>query len=130
MISHKNVMANTLQARALERTWRQSVTPKGDKFYTEVALGLLPQSHIFGLVATCHAGAYRGDQTIVLPKFEMNSFLQAVQDYKINNLFVVSRPFPEYVESNGRHRELMVIIRSHQSSSTCFGRRTFASSTT
>lgn len=123
-------MANTLQSKAFERTWRQSVTPKGGKFYTEVALDLLPQSHIFGLVATCHAGPYRGDQTIVLPKFEMNSFLQAVQDYKINNLFVVSRPFLEYVESNGRRRELIVIIRSHRSSSTCSGKRTFASSTT
>ena len=92
MISHKNVMANTLQATTFEKGWRQSVTPQGSNFYTEVGLGLLPQSHIFGLVVTCHTGAYRGDQTVVLPNFEMNSFLQAVQDFKINNLFVVRSP--------------------------------------
>jgi beta-N-acetylglucosaminidase len=48
-------------------------------------------SHIYGLVVICHANVYRGDGVIVLPKFEFASTLQAIQDYKINSLFLVSR---------------------------------------
>ena len=59
--------------------------------YTEVVLGLLPMSHIYGLVVICHANVYRGDGVVVLPKFEFPSTLQAIQDYKINSLFLVSR---------------------------------------
>lgn len=92
MISHRNVIANTLQSTTYEKSWRKSVTSPGGKPYTEVALGLLPQSHIFALVVICHIGTYRGDQTVVLPKFEMPSFLQAIQNFKINSLFVVCLP--------------------------------------
>ncbi|KAJ5833594.1 Acyl-CoA ligase inpC [Penicillium riverlandense] len=90
MISHRNVIANTLQIAAFEKTWRESKTPPGAKTpYTDVSLGLLPQSHIYALVVICHAGAYRGDQTIVLPKFELKSYLASIQHFKITSLFLV-----------------------------------------
>lgn len=101
MISHRNVIANTLQSTTYEKSWRKSVTPPGGKPYTEVALGLLPQSHIFALVVICHTGAYRGDQTVVLPKFEISSFLQAIQEFKINSLFVVCPPPPPLINIPG-----------------------------
>ena len=56
---------------------------------TEVALGLLPQSHIYSLVVICHATTYRGDQVINLPKYDMNHMLDAVQRFKINTLCLV-----------------------------------------
>ncbi|OJJ48220.1 hypothetical protein ASPZODRAFT_165133 [Penicilliopsis zonata CBS 506.65] len=90
MISHRNVIANTLQITAFEKDYRDSLRPPGvQSDVTEIALGLLPQSHIYALVVMCHAGPYRGDQVIVLPKFEIESFLAAVQDYRISSLFVV-----------------------------------------
>jgi len=89
MISHRNVIANVLQLTLYEKKWRQSVTPAGKPLYTDVSLGLLPQSHIYALVATCHTGVYRGDQIVVLPKFEMKSYLEAIQNFKISCLFVV-----------------------------------------
>lgn len=46
-------------------------------------------SHIYGLVVICHASVYRGDGVVVLPKFEFKSFLQAIQNYKINTLYLV-----------------------------------------
>jgi ribosome assembly protein SQT1 len=58
--------------------------------YTEIVLGLLPMSHIYGLVVISHASVFRGDGVIVLPKFEFTTTLQAIQDYKINSLFLVS----------------------------------------
>jgi acyl-CoA synthetase (AMP-forming)/AMP-acid ligase II len=89
MISHRNVIANTLQITASEKTWRDSQTPTGGLRYTDIALGLLPYSHIYALVVICHAGPFRGDQVIVLPKFELKSYLSAIQQFKIRSLFLV-----------------------------------------
>jgi acyl-CoA synthetase (AMP-forming)/AMP-acid ligase II len=85
MISHRNVIANTLQISKYDQSYR-------DKFgvgYTDVALGLLPYSHIYGLVIVCMASTYRGDQVIVLPKFDIQQYLQAIAEYKINQLYIV-----------------------------------------
>lgn len=90
MISHRNVMANVLQLQAYEKNYRLANKKRGDKYEgTEIALGLLPQSHIYALVVICHATAYRGDQVINLPKFELGQFLAAIQRFKIEELFIV-----------------------------------------
>ena len=90
MISHRNVMANVLQVMAFEKPSRDSRQEPGSKYtVTDVVLGLLPQSHIYALVVVCHATIYRGDQVINLPKFEMSSFLNAIQRFRINQLFLV-----------------------------------------
>ena len=57
---------------------------------TQTELGLLPFSHIYGLVVVAHSGYYRGDQIIVLPKFEFKPYLEAIEKYKINELIIVS----------------------------------------
>lgn len=57
--------------------------------YVENVLGLLPMSHIYGLVVICHASIYRGDGVIVLPKFDFTQTLETIQKFKINTLFLV-----------------------------------------
>ncbi|KAL8711405.1 MAG: hypothetical protein Q9225_007127 [Loekoesia sp. 1 TL-2023] len=90
MISHRNVIANTLQISAYDAPHRESLRKPGDLGNpSEVALGLLPQSHIYSLVVVCHASLYRGDQVINLPKFELHSYLNAIQRFKINGLYLV-----------------------------------------
>ncbi|KNG82891.1 AMP dependent CoA ligase [Aspergillus nomiae NRRL 13137] len=89
MISHKNVIANVLQISAFEKTHRDALAAPGGPQHTEVVLGLLPQSHIYALVVMCHTGPYRGDQVIVLPKFELKLYLAAIQNFKIGSLFLV-----------------------------------------
>jgi len=92
MISHRNVIANVLQICTFEKPYRDSLMDMGVQSpYTEVALGLLPQSHIYALVVICHATTYRGDQVISLPKFELRQYLEAIQRFKINTLYLVSR---------------------------------------
>ena len=92
MISHRNVISNVLQIATFEKPYRDSRREPGSKYtYTEIALGLLPQSHIYALVVICHATTWRGDQVINLPKFEISQFLTAIQRYKINTLFLVSQ---------------------------------------
>lgn len=90
MISHRNVISNTMQIGTFEKPHRDSKVQPGAKYsHTEVALGLLPQSHIYSLVVICHATTYRGDQVINLPKFEMASYLNAIQRFRINTLMLV-----------------------------------------
>ena len=90
MISHRNVISNVLQIAAYEKPYRDSREPGSKYGMTEVALGLLPQSHIYSLVVVCHATTYRGDQVISLPKFEVQGFLSSIQRFKINTLLLVS----------------------------------------
>lgn len=85
MISHFNVIANILQY-----TTYDSVARKKLNIETQVDLGLLPFSHIYGLIIITHSNSYRGDEVIVLPKFDIKTFLSAVQQYKIAQLYVVS----------------------------------------
>lgn len=84
MISHRNVIANTMQYRLYESVGREKFGVD-----TQVALGLLPFSHIYGLVVISHGNTWRGDEVIVLPKFELTHYLQAIERFKINHLIVV-----------------------------------------
>ena len=90
MISHRNVIANSLQIATYEKPYRDGQKKPGDRYDpTEIALGLLPQSHIYALVVICHATVYRGDKVINLPKFDMGHLLGAVQRFKIGSMFLV-----------------------------------------
>ncbi|EFW23083.1 hypothetical protein D8B26_006609 [Coccidioides posadasii str. Silveira] len=101
-IAHRNVIANTLQMMVYEAPHRNSLKPAGQGAFNDVALGLLPQSHIYSLVVMCHCGPYRGDQVIVLPKFELNHYLQTVEKYKISTLYLV----PPIIIAMLRNKEL------------------------
>jgi acyl-CoA synthetase (AMP-forming)/AMP-acid ligase II len=90
MISHFNVIANTMQICATDEIARKSLQAQaGDDTYLENALGLLPLSHIYGLIVIAISSVWRGDGVVILPKFEFQTFLTAVQDYKINTLYLV-----------------------------------------
>ncbi|KAI1641495.1 acetyl-CoA synthetase-like protein [Biscogniauxia mediterranea] len=84
MVAHRNVIANMMQVRWHEQPGREA---KGVQ--TQVLLGLLPLSHIYGLVVVACAGAYRGDEVIVLPRFELETLLQCIQKFKINHMHLV-----------------------------------------
>ena len=92
MISHRNVIANAMQYRTYE-----SVARKQQGVETQVELGLLPFSHIYGLVVIAHSGAWRGDEVVVLPKFDFQTFLAAIERFKIEHLLLVCREFETYV---------------------------------
>ncbi|KAL2001562.1 hypothetical protein VTN02DRAFT_1586 [Thermoascus thermophilus] len=82
MISHVNVISHILMVATFESQARS-------KDQHDVVLGLLPQSHIYGLVVICHDGVYRGDSIIVLPKFELLTLLESIQRFRINVLVLV-----------------------------------------
>ncbi|KAG5747300.1 hypothetical protein H9Q69_002494 [Fusarium xylarioides] len=84
MISHRNIIANLLQLTTYE-----SVSRKKDGIETQAYLGALPFSHIYGLLIISFASTFRGDGIIVLPEFDLERALIAVQTYKIAHMFVV-----------------------------------------
>ncbi|KAF5228930.1 hypothetical protein FAUST_10729 [Fusarium austroamericanum] len=84
MISHRNIIANVLQMTAYESAPRNQ-----QGVFTQAVLGALPFSHIYGLVPITHLGAFRGDEIIVLPRFELTQALRAVARFKIEQLCVV-----------------------------------------
>ncbi|KAB5529064.1 phenylacetyl-ligase [Coniochaeta sp. 2T2.1] len=84
MISHKNIIANVLQHSAYESVGRAQ---KGVSCQT--VLGILPFSHIYALIVAAHTATYRGDEVIVLPKYEFEGFLAAVERFRISLLIVV-----------------------------------------
>lgn len=92
MISHRNVIANTMQYCTYE-----SVARKQQGVETQVELGLLPFSHIYGLVVIAHGGAWRGDEVVVLPKFEFPTFLAAIERFRLEQLYLVRRTHCEHL---------------------------------
>jgi len=73
MLTHHNCVANILQA--------------GNSFQvktTDVALGLLPLYHIYGLIIVQLAVIANGGSIVYLPKFEPEMFLKCIQDKKIS----------------------------------------------
>ncbi|KLO84718.1 Uncharacterized protein LW93_4998 [Fusarium fujikuroi] len=84
MISHRNIIANVLQLTTYESVSRQK-----DGIETQACLGALPFSHIYGLLIISFASTFRGDEVVVLPEFDLEKALVAVQKYKIAHMFVV-----------------------------------------
>lgn len=84
MISHYNVISNVLQHATFD-----SVARARNGVVTQAVTGFLPFSHIYGLVIAAHTSTWRGDQVVVLPRFDFLKFLKSVQDFKIRQLLVV-----------------------------------------
>ncbi|KAL1959914.1 hypothetical protein VTO42DRAFT_582 [Malbranchea cinnamomea] len=81
MISHRNIISEITLLKLYESHTRTDEQ-------RDVVLGLLPFSHIYGL-SVFSAAIYRGDSLIVLPKFELNTLLAAIQRTRLNVLYLV-----------------------------------------
>lgn len=80
MLSHRNVVSDVLQITGAVGKWYKSGQ---DKF-----LGVLPFFHIYGLTGLVHQPLYRGIELVVMPAFNMEVFLKAIQDYRITFIYV------------------------------------------
>ena len=78
MVSHYNVLANTIQFKAFDSVAQQALRKD-----TQLFLGVLPFSHIYALVAITHATTARGDGVVVLPSFDLDTYLAATERFKI-----------------------------------------------
>lgn len=73
MLTHHNLVSNLRQMEGL------------CYFYeTDTLICVLPLFHIYGLVVVMNMGLYTGSTIVTMPRFELESFLQAVQDYDVS----------------------------------------------
>ena len=73
MLTHENLVANICQMQGL------------DYFYeTDTLICVLPLFHIYGLVVVLNMGLYSGSTVVMMPRFDLESFLKAVQDYNVS----------------------------------------------
>ncbi|KAK0633799.1 hypothetical protein B0T14DRAFT_507874 [Immersiella caudata] len=81
MISHFAIIHNIMQVSTYEKTHKESWRP-------QCTSGVIPFTHGYG-IEIGHLGAWRGEQLVVLPRFDMQLMLQSVQDHRIERLYLV-----------------------------------------
>jgi len=87
MLTHRNIVANTMMIKAGEAGRLQSTggpTGEGDKL-----LAFLPFFHIYGLTCLIHQSILSGLQLVVMPKFELEDFCRFIQEFRITFAYVV-----------------------------------------
>lgn len=72
MLTHHNLIANMCQMEGL-------------CYFTDddTLIAVLPLFHIYGLVVVLNMGLFAGATIVTMPRFELEPFLQAVQDYGV-----------------------------------------------
>ncbi len=78
MLSHRNLVANILQASA-------SLAMEDD----EVVIGVLPFFHIYGMTVIMNMGLWSGATIVTMPRFDLEQFLTILQDHKVTRAYVV-----------------------------------------
>jgi acyl-CoA synthetase (AMP-forming)/AMP-acid ligase II len=59
-------------------------------FYeTDTLICVLPLFHIYGLVVVLNMGLYSGATVVMMPRFDLESFLKAIQDYDVSLAHIV-----------------------------------------
>ncbi|KAF4310233.1 AMP-dependent synthetase/ligase [Botryosphaeria dothidea] len=81
MLTHTNIVANTLMNRALEGVNLQSEKDK--------VIAFLPFFHIYGLTCLVHHGMFTGVQLVVMDKFDLEKFCSHVQEHRITFAYLV-----------------------------------------
>lgn len=78
MLTHRNLVANVVQT---------SVVFQMDE--DEKVSAFLPFFHIYGMNVIMNSCLYHGATLVTMPRFELEPFLQAVQDHGLTRLFLV-----------------------------------------
>jgi acyl-CoA synthetase (AMP-forming)/AMP-acid ligase II len=77
MLTHRNLVANMEQIRAVHRI--------GER---DVLIGLLPFFHIYGQTVVINLGLSQGATIVVMPRFEMGFFLDLLERHRVTRAHV------------------------------------------
>ncbi|KAL2868797.1 acyl--CoA ligase [Aspergillus lucknowensis] len=80
MVSHRNVVADVVLQAAIEGP---HVGWKIDR-----ALAVLPTYHIYGLICLVHLPVWIGTSTIIMEKFDLQTFCRLIQEHSITHVYV------------------------------------------
>jgi acyl-CoA synthetase (AMP-forming)/AMP-acid ligase II len=78
MLTHHNLVSNLKQIEGLDYF-----------FESDTLICVLPMFHIYGLVVVLNMGLYAGATIVTMPRFELDSFLKAIQDYEVSLAHIV-----------------------------------------
>lgn len=76
-LSHRNLVANLLQIAAVEKLTTE-----------DTLIAVLPFFHIYGLQLLVSSALYAGATAALMPVFQLETFLQTLQDYKITGAHI------------------------------------------
>jgi acyl-CoA synthetase (AMP-forming)/AMP-acid ligase II len=78
VLTHHNLVSNLCQIAPFD------VIRDGDR-----VIGILPFFHIYGMVVILNAALYKGATVVTMPKFDLEPFLQTMQEHRINRALLV-----------------------------------------
>jgi acyl-CoA synthetase (AMP-forming)/AMP-acid ligase II len=78
MLTHYNIVANVGQIKDIE--------PFGEN---DTLIGILPFFHIYGMTVILCLALYKGATIVTMPRFDLEQFLQIMQDYRVTRAYVV-----------------------------------------
>ena len=78
MLTHYNLVANIRQMEGLRYFYE-----------SDTLVCVLPLFHIYGLVVVLNMGLYSGATIVLMPRFELEPFLKAVQQYNVTMAHLV-----------------------------------------
>ncbi|MEZ4660936.1 MAG: AMP-binding protein [Caldilineaceae bacterium] len=81
MLTHRNLVANMVQM--------EGVTDSKLIEADDTVIGILPFYHIYGMVVIMNYTLAKGATVVTMPRFDMEQFLQLIQDYKITRMNLV-----------------------------------------
>ncbi|KAF2720259.1 acetyl-CoA synthetase-like protein [Polychaeton citri CBS 116435] len=87
MLSHRNIIANVLQTKAVEP--ELSAKPRPEAPEGDIILAFLPFFHIYGLTVILHLAMYIGYRSLVMSKFDIESWCQLAQTQKVTFAYIV-----------------------------------------
>lgn len=77
MLTHRNLVANAAQIRASDMPFRDN----------SCFIAVIPFAHMAGLTSFIHMTPLLGGRTVILPRFDLEWFLSAIQKYRVQNIF-------------------------------------------
>jgi acyl-CoA synthetase (AMP-forming)/AMP-acid ligase II len=80
------MVSNILQMQAFEAHFNDHVP-------NDVWVGVLPFYHIYGMSLALHISPFYGHTLVVVPKFELESFLTVLQKYQVGLAHIGEEPF-------------------------------------
>jgi acyl-CoA synthetase (AMP-forming)/AMP-acid ligase II len=78
MLTHLNLVANLCQTESVLQVKE-----------TDVAIGILPFFHIYGMTVIMNSVVHRGGTVVTMPRFDLDQFLTTLQDHRVTRAYLV-----------------------------------------
>jgi acyl-CoA synthetase (AMP-forming)/AMP-acid ligase II len=78
MLTHFNLVANLCQTESVLQVKE-----------TDVAIGILPFFHIYGMTVIMNSVVHRGGTVVTMPRFDLDQFLATLQDHRVTRAYLV-----------------------------------------